>query len=522
MNSSSFISQRLWLGAALFILGSVMGGNLYSDRISIDARERERLATQARVIDENLGRQLVATHLGLNTIRGDLPYLKAQKDATALVNRRLQAMRDATPGMRAVTIFDKNGTLIARNPDRFIGQNFKDRDYFQIAIHGMNPDILYVSQPFLAETNEYVINLVRILVDENGAFDGIILASLDPGYFSILLASVSYAPDMWTCLAHGDGKLFLKIPAPPVAGEDDPAKPGHFDPRFVDAGQKAAILIGSGFASGQERSLVALRTIRPAEVPMSKSLVLAVGRNLPDVFAEWHRNVAQQCGLFALLALVAGFGLFFQQRRRRAYELLLAEKEIVRKQAEADLRIAAVAFESQEGMVVTDADEVILRVNRAFTEISGYTAEELIGKTPRLLRSPRHDAEFHHAMAETIRQTGGWQGEIWDRRKDGTDHPNWLMVSAVKGGDGIITHFVVSQHDITERKRFEEDLREKNRVLEQFTNVLAHHLQEPVRKQLVFTSRLGQLLEAHHPDQDVQQALAHIKRGAERLRLLLR
>ncbi|MBZ0097258.1 MAG: EAL domain-containing protein [Sulfuricella sp.] len=129
-----------------------------------------------------------------------------------------------------------------------------------------------------------------------------------------------------------------------------------------------------------------------------------------------------------------------------------------RKITEQMLRIAATAFDSHESMMITDADRVILRVNKAFTEDSGYTAEEVVGQTPRLLKSGRHNAEFYHAMWETIRRTGTWQGEIWDRRKNGEIYPKWLTISAVKGDDGVVTHYVGSHIDITEHKASEEKI----------------------------------------------------------------
>ena len=131
-----------------------------------------------------------------------------------------------------------------------------------------------------------------------------------------------------------------------------------------------------------------------------------------------------------------------------------------RKQAELDLHIAAAAFESQESMVITDARQVILRVNRAFTESTGYTAAEVVGRTPSLLKSSRHDADFYRGMWDSIKRTGSWQGEIWDRRKNGEEYPKWLTISAVKGGDGAISHYVGTHLDISERKRAEEKIRE--------------------------------------------------------------
>jgi diguanylate cyclase (GGDEF)-like protein/PAS domain S-box-containing protein len=131
-----------------------------------------------------------------------------------------------------------------------------------------------------------------------------------------------------------------------------------------------------------------------------------------------------------------------------------------RRHAEEQLRIAAAAFESLEGTVVTDASSVILRVNRAFCQITGYTPDELVGQKPNILKSDRHPPEFFRDMWETIHRTGGWQGEIWDRRKSGEVYPTWHSISAVRDEDGVVTHFVGSQVDITERKKAEEKINE--------------------------------------------------------------
>jgi diguanylate cyclase (GGDEF)-like protein/PAS domain S-box-containing protein len=130
-----------------------------------------------------------------------------------------------------------------------------------------------------------------------------------------------------------------------------------------------------------------------------------------------------------------------------------------RKQAEEQLRIAATAFDAQVGIVVTDSEGVILRINRAFTEITGYSAEDAVGQTPRLLKSGRHDATFYAAMWKHIRGSGVWQGEIWDRRKNGEIYPKWLTITAIKGDDGVPTHYVGTQIDITESKAAEEEIK---------------------------------------------------------------
>ncbi|MDR0776514.1 MAG: EAL domain-containing protein [Azonexus sp.] len=128
------------------------------------------------------------------------------------------------------------------------------------------------------------------------------------------------------------------------------------------------------------------------------------------------------------------------------------------RRADEMMRIAAIAFETQEGMLVTDANNRILRVNQAFTRVTGYTAEEAVGQTPALLKSGRHDAAFYQDMWATLQQQGHWKGEIWNRRKNGEIYPEWLSVSAVRDGQGKVSHYVSSFLDITQRKEAEEQI----------------------------------------------------------------
>jgi diguanylate cyclase (GGDEF)-like protein/PAS domain S-box-containing protein len=125
---------------------------------------------------------------------------------------------------------------------------------------------------------------------------------------------------------------------------------------------------------------------------------------------------------------------------------------------------AALLAHIGDGLMVTDADQRILRVNRSFCEITGYPPEEVIGRTPRLLRSGRHDEAFYREMWETVGRDGAWKGEIWNRRRDGQLYAEWLSIAAVRDDRGAVINYVATFSDITRMKVATEHL-----------HYLAHH-----------------------------------------------
>jgi diguanylate cyclase (GGDEF)-like protein/PAS domain S-box-containing protein len=139
--------------------------------------------------------------------------------------------------------------------------------------------------------------------------------------------------------------------------------------------------------------------------------------------------------------------------------LALARDVSERKAAEEYQRLAAEVFENtSEGIMVTDPSGQILMVNRAFTEITGFQPEEAIGRTPAILKSGWHDEDYYRAMWSAIQETGRWQGEIRNRRKNGELYPAWLTLSAVKDDQGRIINYVGVQADISLRKDVEDRL----------------------------------------------------------------
>ncbi|RZI42406.1 PAS domain S-box protein [Herbaspirillum sp. HC18] len=163
------------------------------------------------------------------------------------------------------------------------------------------------------------------------------------------------------------------------------------------------------------------------------------------------------------------------------------------------LKQAAAVFEhTNDAIIITDADGCIAAVNNAFTRITGYQPEEVLGQNPRLLKSGRQNDEFYQVLWSTLEQTGTWQGELWDRRKSGELFPTWQTISVVKDDSGKITDYISVFSDITAIKQSEEKLK----------RLAYHDALTGLPNRLLFADRLA-------------QALAHGKRYRTRCALLL-
>lgn len=148
------------------------------------------------------------------------------------------------------------------------------------------------------------------------------------------------------------------------------------------------------------------------------------------------------------------FTLALSRPNGRPHYRLSAQDVRERRQAEEQRRLAATMFEeSNEGVVITDPQGNIQRVNRAFTVVTGYGETEALGHKPSLLASGRHDAGFYQEMWDRLTHTGHWMGEIWNRRKNGEIYPEWLKINAVRDADGVVRHFVGIFSDIGDHKR---------------------------------------------------------------------
>jgi len=699
------VFEWLYLFTMLTALGVYIGVSQNHEYSEIERLQRARLLNQTEVIEKNLIPQLVSASHALDGILVSLPAWRKERDGFEKANQQLKLLSDTLTGIRTLLIIDLKGKAVASSNPELLGLTFSEREYFKVSATQPTDGKLHISPPFRTALNAWVMGVSRTILEQDGAFGGVVVASVDPSYFYTLLDSVRDTQDMWTYLAHGDGRLFMMAPERNDVLGRDLSQPGSMFYLHLRSKQSTSLIEGESVATGEAHRITALRTIQPAQLNLDKPLVVAVSRDTDKVFAGWLSEMKEQIGLFLLLCLLTSTSLYFYQRRRLGFmrmdhikelalrasdarlhsifsatpdallicnaagQITMANQQVERllgysveeligrsvdelvpsryrqhhssqregfagnpaarrmgtglpvkarrkdgsecdvevslsrietdeglffasalrditerleaktnllasetrlrtiienepdcikvvdesgllvqmnpaglamieadsleqvvglpvidviapefkdefsnlhqrvlagesatlkfkiiglkgrrrwlethavpmddngrlvhlavtrditasQEADADLRIAAAAFESQHGLVVTDANGVILRVNKAFTDTTGYVAEDVIGQTPRILKSGRHSASFYRTMWETIARTGKWEGEIWDRRKNGEIYLKWLSISTVRDENGNVSHYVGAHQDITERKKAEERIHE--------------------------------------------------------------
>ncbi len=433
-----------WLVVALLIAAcwlhvfSLIG----ADRARTGADAEHNLANLTRVTQEHAARTLRSADQTLRFVKARYEEAGTGLDLKALTQ---QGVIDSEI-FNQVAVIDARGMLQLSNLPLGGSLDLSDREHFKV--HQASDQIgLFISKPMIGRASgKWSIQLSRRINRKDGSFGGVAVASLDPGYFTGFYGNLDLGQGGVTALFGLDGVIRARRAGDREDFGINAASAALF--AHIAQGQEIGAFTSRSVVDGIER-IFFFRRVTPYPIAVAAGIATA------DVFSA-HRQASDalvwQASLVSLLLLALGiaFSLHHRQMRRDITQRTLAQQQ---------MRIAAAAFEAQEGMFVTDASKTILRVNQAFTQITGYSAADAVGQTPKLLSSGRHDAAFYAAMTESIARSGCWQGEIWNRRKNGELYPQWLTITAVKNPAAEVSHYVSTLTDITSRKEAEDEIR---------------------------------------------------------------
>lgn len=478
--SRLLLTPWIVLALALLALGSLIAYDLQREHAALHAKESRRLEHQAEVVDVNLARQLQLTSDALAAVRADLSWLQSQPDGPQLVARALRTMGRGMTGVRSLTLTDANGKPLASSRHEPAQVAGPDNGYYRQLRDNRNPELLYIGTPVAGPEGGITLHLSKLVTDGQGRMTGSLTAELDSSYFSLLLRSALYAPDMRAGLVHGDGIAVYRAPDPEgVAGRNLAALPNSFTARHLRSGRKSSVLEGITASTGENR-LMALRNVRPESSPADKPLVIFLGREMSELYAGWRKDLAVRAALFGAIALVSALGLLMLQRRQLAHERLLAAQQAAREQAEQQLheqqagrseveeklrdsqaRFSRLLEDLRQTVILVEEGRCTAANRAALAMLRLEQLDQLLGKTLLDFSPPRQpdgrlSAEKAAEMVWIATELGSNVFEWEHVRANGEPFMTRVQLNVTREGGKDLLHIVLQ--DITEQKMARQEI----------------------------------------------------------------
>ena len=380
-------------------------------------------------------RKLLEANLDLQRWMGFIP--EAQKESLRVVN----------PAGRVVYNAGTSEAL----PDVGVA----DRVYFQ---HQRDDPMagLVLSEPLLSRfTGKWLITLSRRMTKPDGSFGGVVQTALRTEYFQSLFEGLDVGGGGNVSLFDADMRLLSRLPAlPDQLGRE-------FNNTNIREG------LAGGFVSGSFERLSPVDGVRRLFVYRKLDglpYVVLIGRS-PDEFLQGWRRKAWLYG-------VGYLGL--------ALSLLAFLRVFLRQNEQSRLLVSKVFETSSEGIVVTDADGLIVTANEAFSRITGFPLAEVLGKTHAILKSGRHDDAFYAEMWRQLVSNGEWRGEIWNKRRDGDIYPELLSINGLRDAQGRTSNYIGIFSDITELYETRRQAEAANKAKGEFLATMSHEIRTPM------------------------------------------
>lgn len=356
----------LWL-----LLGLLLAYNGWQERQLTAQRESDRMANMARLLGDQLDRELHAVNHALLWVRNGVSQGMGPEDLAQAVT-----FVEVLPMVRGLSVLDAGGRVRLSTLPELRGLRLEAAPYFATVRARPDASQLYVSVPYPNALGEWSISVSRAMTGPRGEFAGVVTALLDTTYLRELFLASRYLPDVWTALAHGQGLQLLMVPEREGQAGLNLAQPGSFFSRHLESGRAYSTLTGQALATGEFRTM-AVRTIAPLQIPMDFPLLLAIGRDHSALFAPWQHDMWLDALVWLLLCVFSAAGLWTLQLRQ-AYLLRVAEAAQHRvREATEDLdRFFRTGLNL---MAISDQQGRLVHVNPAWSRMLGYSAEQLSG-----------------------------------------------------------------------------------------------------------------------------------------------
>ena len=485
-------------GVAALTAAAVAWHNSETDRLL--TTEQERIEVVANLVANDISINLVAINQALSgVIRDRLP--DPQHLDVAAVNKRLTALGEAMPSVRAITVIDTRGMVVAGVPSDVIGRDFSQRDYFTVPRRLADPATFFVSSPFRSIRDDIVIAASRMIPGSDGRFHGVVNAVLSPRYFAGILRTVMFAPDVHSSIAGADGRPFVEAGA---ANGNPTARPllpflSNLPPLSVR------------------------RSIQPANVGMDNFLILSITRDANTVVAPLDRQASVFAILISLLALASAVALRWSQRRRR----ILRQNEAVRQQEksqsaalrDSETRFRTLIEEAPVAVAILRAGRFVY-TNRRYNLLHGHPSDESMAGIPwRSMLAADSLAQLREQEALIAVDSATEQHfEAVGLRPDQTRVPVVKASTRVELSDGPAT--LIFTQDISAQKRAEAFLLEARDAAEaasrskaEFLANMSHEIRTPLNAIL----GLAYLLEQSELGVDAQTMLLKIRASGRSL-----